>query len=394
MSNKIYFIVLTSLILLSMSSPALSQSPYEQWSNGPSTDENYFPIGVWLQNPRNANKYQAVGINFYVGLWRGPTEEQLAELKHAGMPVICHQNKVGLKHKDDPIIIGWMQDDEPDNAQPVTDPDTGKRTYDPPVPPQEIVEKYHRLKKNDPTRPIFLNLGQGVANDEWVGRGSEAHPDDYLTYVKGCDILSFDVYPVVGMRKPDGENYLWYVAKGVNRLIKWSEGKKIVWNIIECTHISNEKKKATPHQVKAEVWMSIIHGSKGIVYFVHEFQPRFNEDALLDDPQMLKAVTALNRQIHSLATILNQPTISNAVSVQTGEGDSPVAVMAKKHDKYLYLFTVGMRNKSANATFELKAMDKSKPVKVVGENRTLQMNNGTFKDSYNPYDVHIYQIDL
>ena len=46
--------------------------------------------------------------------------------------------------------------------------------------------------------------------------------------------------------------------------------------------------KATPHQVKAEVWMSLVHGSRGLIYFVHQFKPRFNEHALLDDPEMLE----------------------------------------------------------------------------------------------------------
>ena len=44
---------------------------------------------------------------------------QLAELKKHGMPVICDQNAVGLAHKDDPTIVGWMQQDEPDNSQEI-----------------------------------------------------------------------------------------------------------------------------------------------------------------------------------------------------------------------------------------------------------------------------------
>jgi len=84
---------------------------------GPSRDPNFFPIGVWLQSPRRAALYKKAGINLYVGLWNGPTEEQLKELKAAGMPVICAQNEVGLAHKDDSFIIGWMHGDEPDNAQ-------------------------------------------------------------------------------------------------------------------------------------------------------------------------------------------------------------------------------------------------------------------------------------
>src|SRR5205823_14108252 len=128
-----------------------------------------------------------------------------------------------------------------------------------------------------------LNLGQGVANDQWIGRGSGAKLDDYKTYVQGGDIVSFDVYPVAGLGK-NGADLLWYVPKGVDRLVRWSEGRRIIWNCIECTHIGDATAQATPHQVRAEVWMALIHGSKGLIYFVHQFQPKFNEHALLDDP--------------------------------------------------------------------------------------------------------------
>ncbi len=37
-----------------------------------------FPIAVWLQDPANAAKYKSAGINVYVGLWQGPTEEQIS----------------------------------------------------------------------------------------------------------------------------------------------------------------------------------------------------------------------------------------------------------------------------------------------------------------------------
>jgi hypothetical protein len=97
------------------------------WKNWPTAGPEYFPIAVWLQDPRNAARYKAAGIDLYVALWRGPNEAQLAALKKAGMPVICHQSKFGLAHKDDPIIAGWMHGDEPDNAQPVRDERTGRR---------------------------------------------------------------------------------------------------------------------------------------------------------------------------------------------------------------------------------------------------------------------------
>ena len=91
--------------------------------------------------------------------------------------------------------------------------------------------------------------------------------------------------------------------------------------------------KATPHQVRCEVWMSIIHGSMGLIYFVHEWEPKFNEFALLSDPAMLLAVTAINRQIIALAPVLNSATIKDGARVSSDNKGVPVAVMMKRHPR-------------------------------------------------------------
>lgn len=376
------------------------------WQTGLWDDPNFFPIAVWLQDPSMATRYKQAGINLYVGLWEGPTEKQLADLQKAGMPVICSQNETGLAHRGDMVrisvgpqdvmksstlIAGWMHGDEPDNAQPMKDPKTGKDTWGPCVPPATVVKWYEDLKKKDDTRPIILNLGQGVANDEWIGRGNGASLKDYETYVKGADIVSFDVYPVAGLPKPDPENYLWYVPTGIDRLIGWTFGKKPVWNCVECTAISG-KRKATPEQVRSEVWMAIIHGSKGLIYFVHRFQPKFNEHALLDDPPMLAAVTKLNRQIEGLAPVLNTPTISGAATVSSANADVPISVMAKRRTGALYVFACSMRNAATKAHFTVAGLMGSKQIQVLDENRTVALRDGVFEDEFAPYGVHIYEI--
>jgi len=380
------------IILLSVFNTAFGgnapTSPYVKWENGPSHNVDFFPIAVWLQNPGKAKTYKQAGFNTYIGLWKGPTEQQLAELKKAGMKVICHQNEVGLKHVDDPAIIGWMHGDEPDNAQSLGN---GKG-YGPPITPRKIIDDYHKIRMADPTRPVLLNLGQGVAWDGWEGRGvRKNHPEDYSEYIKGCDITSFDIYPAVHL-KPQVAGKLWYVARGVDRLIKWTEGRKVVWNCIECSRVHNPTTKATPQQVRCEVWMSIIHGSMGLIYFVHEWEPRFNESALLSDPEMLSAVTTLNHQIIGLAPVLNNPTIKGTVSVLSDNEAVPIAIMVKKYDSATYLFAVGMRDDSTTATFTLRDLAGVKKVEVLGENRKIDSKDGVFKDIFRAWDVHIYRI--
>jgi hypothetical protein len=281
-----------------------------------------------------------------------------------------------------------MHDDEPDNAQSLG-PGKG---YGPPVPPETVVRDYERMRAADPTRPVLLNLGQGVAWDNWIGRGVRRnHPEDYPRYVQGCDIASFDIYPAVH-DSPEVAGKLEFVARGVERLGRWTEGAKLVWNCIECTRISNTSTKPTPRQVRAEVWMALIHGSRGLIYFVHQFKPVFREAALLDDAEMLAAVTALNRQIHALAPVLNSPTVTNAVAVESSIQEAPIAVMAKRHDGATHLFAVNMRNQPTRATFRLRDFPPEVRAVVLDESRQIPVRQGVFADDFQGYEVHLYHL--
>ena len=305
------------------------------------------------------------------------------------MPVICDQNSVALEQKDNPIIVGWMHGDEPDNAQPLGD----GRGYGPPIKPAVIVRDYERIRAADPTRPVLLNLGQGVAWDNWIGRGARRNqPDDYPKYIKGCDIASFDIYPAVHSN-PEVAGKLEFVARGVERLVKWSGGEKLVWNCIECTHIGNAEVKATPEQVRSEVWMALIRGSRGLIYFVHQFNPRFREAALFDDPEMLAAVTAINREIHELAPVLNRPSVTEGIEVASSSKGAPIAWMLKRREEMLYLFAVNLGNVATEVTFSVEAAPANAKVDVLGETRPLLLKNGRLNDSFKPYEVHLYKLE-
>jgi hypothetical protein len=367
--------------------PAAGGNPYAAWKQGPSAERSFFPLAVWLQDPANAERYKAAGINVYVGLWMGPTEEQLGALKAAGMRVVCSQNETGLKHLNDPTIVAWMHGDEPDNAQSLGE---GKG-YGPPILPEKIIADYERIRAADLSRPVLLNLGQAVAWDNYIGRGVRRnHPEDYPEYAKGGDIVSFDIYPVTSPY-PEIRGNLWYVPRGVERLRGWAGPGKIVWNCIECTRISSDR-KATPGQVRAEVWMSLIHGSKGIIYFVHEWKPAFNEHALLDDPEMLAEVTRLNGQIQKLAPVLNTPEASGAVEVKSSNPDVPVVCTARRLGKDTYIFAVGMRDGATTARFRAEGLPAKAAAEVIDEGRTIEVRNGAFEDAFGPWGVHLYRI--
>ncbi len=355
-----------------------NSTPCAQWKNGPGKGEDYFPIAVWLQDPKNAPRYKAAGINLYIGLWQGPTAAQVKSLGEANMPVICDLNDFARAHLDEPLFVGWMHGDEPDNAQTFAEFWKGDKEqikegwpeiyqqqglakrdykgYGPPVPPQWIVRDYRKAKAGDPTRPIFVGLGQGVAWEKYYGRGERTgHLEDYAKYIEGCDIAGFDIYPAAhdNLAVKDA---LWYVPLGVRRLRQWCQDSKPVWVHLETGTIASPDAAATPEQVKAEVWMAIIHGARGIDYFVHQFKPKFNEHALLDNPAMLAAVTTVNKRITSLARVLNSETVVDGVVVDSTNPKTPVHAMVKRKDGATYVFSAAMYCEEAKATFRVKGL--------------------------------------
>jgi hypothetical protein len=174
--------------------------------------------------------------------------------------------------------------------------------------------------------------------------------------------------------------------------VEWTGGRKGVWNCIECTQINHPTRKPTPHQVRSEVWMALIHGSQGLIYFVHEWQPRFNEAALLADAEMLEAVTRINRRIGQLAPVLNGPTIPGGLTVVSSRSDVPIATMMKRHEGKTYVFAVAMRDAATSAQFRVAGVSGDRTVTVLDEDRTLESTNGAFADRFSPWDVHLYEI--
>jgi hypothetical protein len=278
-----------------------------------------------------------------------------------------------------------MHDDEPDNAQ--SKPGGG---YGPPVPPEKIQEDYRRLKAADPSRPVLLNLGQGVAWDGYIGRGVRTnHPEDYPEYLKGCDIASFDIYPAVHEKK-EIAGKLWYVPQGAERLRKWGGESKVVWNCIEAARIDNEAVKPTVAQIRAEVWMSLVHGSRGLIYFVHQFKPKFIEASLLQDPELLKGVTEINAQIRALAPVLNSPAVKDPATVASSAAEVPIASMTKRHDGATYVFAVAMRDGPARASFA--GLGAATSAEALGEGRSIAVKDGKFEDDFKGYEVHLYRV--
>ena len=372
-------------------------SPYAAWSRGIPHDPTFFPIGVWLQGSWHAAELHQLGINVYIGNNAGTdalAATDLATLKSQSLYAILGQDSVGLANIDDPTIVGWWMDpDEPDNAQPTAD----GGGYGPPVAPATLVSRYNAYRAADPTRPVYLGLGQGVAYDNWEGRGSNAPPES--AYVPASDIIAFDIYPYNNCSGDANEKVtcgqFWLNALGVDRFHQWSNRSQAAWTVVETTVIAaNTTAGPTPAQTRSEVWLSLIHSANGISYFIDTWNPSFREDGIFADMAMVKAVTALNQQITSLAPVLNSADIPNLVAVTSSNAATPIDTMVKAGATSLYVFSAVSRPGTTMGSFTINGMTGSGAATVLGESRTVSIAAGTFTDSFAANDVHLYQIDF
>jgi hypothetical protein len=380
--------------------PAIAwTNPYAGWSRGipTATDPTFFPIAVWLQGSWHATEMAQLGINVYVGNNAGTDSlaaADLATLKAQGIHAIVGQDSVGLANIDDPTIVGWWSSpDEPDNAQDKAD----GSCCDPPVAPATMVAEYNAYKAADPTRPVYVGLGQGVAYDGWEGRGSNAPAES--GYMPAADIVDFDIYPYNNCDGDKNEQVtcgqFWLNATGIDRIHQWSARGQAAWTDIECTTIAaGGTHPPTPQQTRSEVWLSLIHGANGIAYFVDTWQPSFREDGIFADSTMTAAVTALNKQIKALAPELNSADIPSLVSVGSSNTAAPIDMMVKAHGQTLYVFAAISRTGTATGSFTIAGMSGGGTATVMGESRTVNIAAGKFSDAFAANDVHLYEIDL
>ena len=385
------------------------------WKWGNYGDSTFFPITTYLQATADIDAYQEAGFNVYSGFWYGLSIEILADLRAKKMHYIANWEKhatwpssnmeielVAQANINDSLFIAWGQMDEPDNAQ-----SDGNGGFGGCVDPQIIINFYNEINTFDTTgRQVLLNCGVGVSRIDAYNRGNECSgkTEMYNEYYKGCDIASYDIYPVSNSPSPMVTNdELWYVGTGVKNMREFTnDSNDAYWFYLECTDITGNG-KATPEQIWVEAWNGIIAGGTGIQWFPFTVSPNVhNPRALLEDSEMMDAVENVNRAVYNLATVINSETIEDIVDIEllvSKPWDIPkisVEYMVKHFGDTLYIFTVGTKGSEPNiATFTIKTNNGPKitsKVIVMQEDREIEIVDKQFTQEYLGQEVHLFKI--
>lgn len=205
--------------------------------------------------------------------------------------------------------------------------------------------------------------------------------------------LRIDIYPAVH-DKPEVAGKLELVPSGVERLRRWSKDQKIVWNCIEASRISNKEVKPSADQIRAEVWMSLIRGSRGLIYFVHQFEPAFKAASLLADPELLEAVTSINRQVIELAPVLNSPDVTDAIVFASPSQETPIQVLVKRYQGALYLLASNESPNSATGLLQIVLpLGDGAQLKPIANERPIEIRDSKIGLELAGYGIGLYRID-
>jgi len=250
-----------------------------------------FVIGVFDQPSYTFPKWSSRGINTVINYQSLSGTVPFSTWHDALVQdhLMAIRPPVGDPSQDahDPALLAWMQPDEPELNHE-----------------QALVQaNYRAWHAAAPQIPVWLNVSGGSVAKETQ---SELAP-----YLSSADWISDDIYPVTGWDQPGGldlnEEGDW-IGGTLNTLAGWS-GRKPQLQIVETSNqqlswIPNSR-GVTPDEFRGSVWVSVIHGAKGVIYFPQSFGSGFSYDGTPDD--VVAEMTKVDAQLKQWSTVLLAP---------------------------------------------------------------------------------------
>lgn len=197
-------------------------------------------------------------------------------------------------------------------------------------------------------------------------------------YARLADVAGFDLYPLGHCNNELSAVYDAQIA--FNRIA----GRMPTFQWIETGAIKPEYCggfKMQPAELRAEVWLAVAGGARGIGYFTHTWSPQHN--AFDVSPSILREMARTNNLLSAVRpALLGQTILSGAAS-------SAVKVVARRAGDKTYVIAVNAGRVPIDVQIHVPAL-RDGTVKVFGEKRSLSARNAHLADAFPPLGVHIY----
>ena len=207
--------------------------------------------------------------------------------------------------------------------------------------------------------------------------------NDYKRFVALADLVGFDLYPIV---KFCGRVPLLDVFRAQRELMTIYAPGKPTFQWIETSDMTGEcpAMQVTPQIVNAETWLAIAGGACGVGYFTNSWTGKlWNRWDLASGVEAQLALTIA--QIHALA-----PMLCAEYGDVTVPWDTSVAASSRSLNGALYVIAVNSSDQPTRIPFRVDALA-GRTLEVLGESRTIKPAKKVyFRDSFAPYQVHVY----
>jgi Beta-galactosidase len=234
----------------------------------------FFPIGIYDVPEDYFDEVAAAGFNLLIN----PNMDMgdLSKAEAAGLRIIPYINLEKMEEEvaraqGHSAVMAWYLFDEPDLNK---------------MPPETYRAHAERLRKLDPTRPIYLTL--------WS-------PKRYRDFVPVCDIFAPNPYPITHLLAED--NRLQIVGMALDIARQGAPGKAI-WAIMQSFWAEPHwPRNPTPQELRAMVYLALNHGARGIIHFSWKSGDR----PLIKHPALWAEIKKLNGEIRALKGALLVP---------------------------------------------------------------------------------------
>jgi hypothetical protein len=304
-----------------------------------------FPRMVWRQCPTYYPTSIGAGINLFLGVSCAGPDEQFERLAGRAMSTVDAKTP-GISG---PGQVGWHLQDEAD------------------------VSVGHASKLPQPEgdgRVTFLTLTDKFSVNAAAGPyGKEIYP----AFFDSADVIGFDTYPVeVRCSVGQIDNVYWMQRE----LVALTRGKP-TFQWIEAGPMEHcrHNEDPTPTIVRAETWLAIAGGARGIGYF-----PDWWEESIRNE------VRLVNREILALAPALLAP-----VTKANWSTDNPVRIGARRYNGATYVIAVNTSTAPATASFTLLGLG-GRSLRVFRDGRVVKPLGDLVADKLPGLDVAVYVV--
>jgi hypothetical protein len=330
--------------------------PFPEWTVGAVVDgtlhvdgQPFFPRMVYGQCDWAYQQSLDAGVNLYMGSGCSTPWVQLDALRARAVSAIPAAWK---DVADGRGSIGWYHPDEADlYMRPEALP------FHPPW------QQSHRV--------TFLTLSGHVYS------GSAGPPYGravYPGFIARADVIGLDLYPMQVWCRRDAFRAVYEAQRELAALA----GPRATYQWIEVGRMEFCKGRPeldpTPLTVRAETWLAIAGGARGIGYFPDHWRP-----------DITAAISRLNTEISALAPALLAEEAPAAAS------PGPVRVGARRFNGARYVIAVNTSWRRLRASVSTPGLRGT--AWVYGERRSVPIRAGAIADSFGPLEAHVYMVN-